>query len=609
MRTTARTLLRLLLACLSALALTGLCVPHPAHADDQVVVKTDDSGPGSLRQAIADVYDGGTITFELTYPVTITLTSGELVIDKSLTLIGPGPGELIISGNDTSRVLNIVTGKVTLSGLTVAHGLATGAPALGGGILNAGALALQQVTVTANRSQADDGQVAGEAFGGGICNRGTLTITASTLSDNLALGGTADQFYSRGGGAFGAGVYHASGSGSLTIQASLLTNNTAQGGDSQGNGGEARGGAVHLALGAGACAIHNSEISTNTIQGGNTSGTQRDGGSTRGGGVYHASALQIENTSLDHNTAHGGEGARKGGNASGGGLFSDGTLTMADCTLDHNTARGGFGNLATSSALGGGLSVGLGQNASVKGSTLSNNVAKGGSKKGGPAGPAYGGGFYSGTEEGDASSLAFVNCTISSNVAGPGGTDRGGGGALGATTALVKLSFCTVAGNSAADSGGGLYSAATGEGAGPIIKNTIVASNQAPQGPDIYNNVQSRGWNLVQDTSDGNLDTLSGDNTAEGNIIGQDPGLGPLQANGGPPVGFAGPTWTHALLTWATPSPAIDAGSATDIDGHTVSVDQRGVPRPIPSGGRHDIGAYESPHRFFLPIVPRFSSE
>jgi len=590
MRTTTRTTLRLLLACLSALALAGLCIPCPTHADDQVVVKTDDSGPGSLRQAVADVHDGGAVTFELTYPATITLTSGELV-------------------NDTSRVLNIVTGNVTLSGLTVAHGLATGAPALGGGILNAGALALQQVTVTANRSQGDDGNVAGEAFGGGICNQGTLTITASLLSDNLALGGTAEQFYSHGGGAFGGGVHHASGSGSLAIQASLLTNNTAQGGDSQGNGGKARGGAIHLALAAGACAIDSSEISANTVQGGSTSGTQRDGGSTLGGGVYHASALQIEKTSVDHNTARGGEGARKGGNSSGGGVFSDSTLTMANCILDHNTVRGGFGNLAYSSALGGGLSVGLGQNASVTGSTLSNNLVKGGSKKGGPTGAAYGGGFYSGTEEGDASSLAFVNCTISGNVAGAGGTDRGGGGALGATTAMVKLSFCTVADNSADDYGGGLYSAATGEGAGPIIKNTIVGNNLAPQGPDIYYNVQSRGWNLVEDTTGGNLDTTSGDNTAEGNIVGQDPRLGPLQANGGPLVGFAGPAWTHALLSWDTPSPAIDAGSATDIDGHTVSVDQRGVPRPIPLGGGHDIGAYESPHRFFLPIVLRSSPE
>jgi uncharacterized repeat protein (TIGR01451 family) len=39
------------------------------------------------------------------------------------------------------------------------------------------------------------------------------------------------------------------------------------------------------------------------------------------------------------------------------------------------------------------------------------------------------------------------------------------------------------------------------------------------------------------------------------------------------------------------PSPAIDAGSTIDIDGTTVSVDQRGFGRPY--GSQHDIGAYE----------------
>ena len=52
---------------------------------DVTVVNTDDSGAGSLRQAIADVLGdvctGGRIDFDLTLPATITLTSGELGID------------------------------------------------------------------------------------------------------------------------------------------------------------------------------------------------------------------------------------------------------------------------------------------------------------------------------------------------------------------------------------------------------------------------------------------------------------------------------------------------------------------------------------------------
>src|SRR3954449_12157908 len=58
-----------------------------------VVTNTNDSGLGSLRQALANVSDGGTIQFDPSLNgQTITLTSVELVIDKSITITGPGPG-------------------------------------------------------------------------------------------------------------------------------------------------------------------------------------------------------------------------------------------------------------------------------------------------------------------------------------------------------------------------------------------------------------------------------------------------------------------------------------------------------------------------------------
>ena len=127
-----------------------LLVLATAVADDQVVVNTDDAGPGSLRQAITDVHQAGSITFDLTYPATITLTGGELAISKSLTIRGPGASNLVFSGDDNSRVVRVVTGTVTISDLTIAHGRVTGAPARGGGILNSGHLTLQRVTVMAN---------------------------------------------------------------------------------------------------------------------------------------------------------------------------------------------------------------------------------------------------------------------------------------------------------------------------------------------------------------------------------------------------------------------------------------------------------------------------
>ena len=64
------------------------------------VTNTNDSGPGSLRQALADANDGDTINFDVSLKgQTIALTSGELVIDKSITITGPGSDQLAVSAS------------------------------------------------------------------------------------------------------------------------------------------------------------------------------------------------------------------------------------------------------------------------------------------------------------------------------------------------------------------------------------------------------------------------------------------------------------------------------------------------------------------------------
>ena len=52
-----------------------------AQAATITVINTNDSGPGSLRQALVDANDGDTIDFAVTG--TIGLTSGELLVIKS----------------------------------------------------------------------------------------------------------------------------------------------------------------------------------------------------------------------------------------------------------------------------------------------------------------------------------------------------------------------------------------------------------------------------------------------------------------------------------------------------------------------------------------------
>jgi hypothetical protein len=82
-----------------------------------LTVMTDaDSGPGSLRDTVSNANTGDVINFSATLlGDTITLTSGEIHVGKSLTIQGPGPGSLSISGNNSSAIFGI-SGANRLSG-------------------------------------------------------------------------------------------------------------------------------------------------------------------------------------------------------------------------------------------------------------------------------------------------------------------------------------------------------------------------------------------------------------------------------------------------------------------------------------------------------------
>jgi uncharacterized protein (TIGR03118 family) len=127
------------------------------------VLNNHDNGAGSLRAVLADAHAGDTVRFDHHLSgQTITLTSGELVIDKSLEIDGLGADRLTVSGNDASRVFRISgsTTVVEIDDLTIAHGRATdttagpsGLVTLGGGLLNSGAhVTLSGVTFEDNQA-------------------------------------------------------------------------------------------------------------------------------------------------------------------------------------------------------------------------------------------------------------------------------------------------------------------------------------------------------------------------------------------------------------------------------------------------------------------------
>ncbi len=87
-----------------------------------------DSGAGSLRDTIKHASSGDMIVFDPSLNgQTITLTSDELAIKKSVDIEGPGADKLAVSGNDSNRIFDVGQGlTVTIAGLTMTHGLGTG---------------------------------------------------------------------------------------------------------------------------------------------------------------------------------------------------------------------------------------------------------------------------------------------------------------------------------------------------------------------------------------------------------------------------------------------------------------------------------------------------
>src|SRR5262249_2584300 len=133
------------------------------------VSNLNDSGTGSLRQAILDANGAAgadVIQFQAGLTGTITLTSGELSVTHDLNIQGPGANVRSASGNNASRASHLNPGAatdiVTISGLTITGGNATGTTGNGGGVdLPTGTLNLTDCVITGNTAAGDNG-------GGGI---------------------------------------------------------------------------------------------------------------------------------------------------------------------------------------------------------------------------------------------------------------------------------------------------------------------------------------------------------------------------------------------------------------------------------------------------------
>ncbi len=514
------------------------------YAETYTVSNTNDSGPGSLRAAIAsaDSYDD-VISFAVTGTITLNSTL-EISGDKGMKIQGPGGELLAVSGNNECGVFYIsTTASVDISGISIVNGSADD----GGGMYNFNSSpTVTNCTFSQNTATYD---------GGGMYNfNSSPTVTNCTFSGNSV---TYDNF---GGG--GMSNYQASPN---------VTNCTFSSNSASHNGGG-------MYNDASSPTVTNCTFSLNSA-------------SNIGGGMYNdASSPKVTNCTFSLNSADYGGGMynyesnptvtdgtfslNSAVNQGGGMRNQNSSPTVTNCTFTSNTgsAGGGMANYYSSSTIiactfssnaatsgGGGMYNYydyLETSPTVIGCTFSGNIATSGG----------------GMSNNFSPSPTVINCTFSGNTA-----SRDWCGGMRNYESSPSVTNCTFTGNTAPNYAFGMFNAGNVKGSSPIVRNCIFWDID---GEEIYNSpgsVPTLSFCIVQSNDVGG-GTISND------IISADPRLETLADNGGP-------TWTCAL---SDDSPALDTG-LTILE---ISTDQRGAPRPYP-GGSFDIGAYESGVGFY----------
>lgn len=375
--------------------------------------------------------------------------------------------------------------------------------------------------------------------GGAILNAGALTVSGCVVSNNHALGS---------GGGIGTGP-----SGRLVLRDSVLA-----------NCGALSGGGLGVAAG-GRVDVIDCRVADNSAEG--------DGD---GGGIANWGEITMTNSVVEGNGNLGGDG---------GGIANFGRLRMTASVVRENEAAGNW------YGFGGGICNAAGAEFELIGSTVAGNIA------------VAGGGI-------DNSGVCIASaCTFSDN-----GCFRWEGGLAGYNRGMLWLTNCTISGNSSTLGSMALVNSGVGQGVlvsctvvgnrGGVknsasadalsIRNTILTHNGYSE---VQGAIVSADHNLVSEEVAAALVEV-----AAHDIIGEDPKLSPLLANGGP-------TLTHALQQG---SAALDQGIA---DG--LRCDQRGLPRPenqagivdAVGGDGADIGAYEASATVGVLLVTTLADE
>ncbi len=516
-------------------------------------------------------------------------------------------------------------GQVTITGGTASNNFAANE---GGGLWNSatGSLSVDNVTIQGNQASGD----ASDSGGGGIYNDGgTVTLDATNLIGNVADGTAASgggllsvdgvvtvnqsNFTSNGANRAGGGIEIIA--GTLTLTDTDLINNDVNGLVTGKAPAPGNGGGLHVS-GIANVTLDNAIVSGNVAarEGGglwNQAGstlTIRNGSliqlntalgdqaSQGGGGIFNnGGVVDIEDAILLSNFADGASG-------SGGGILnvSGGVVTVADTIFTSNVASRAGGGIEDNSVPAG--TVATGNSITLNRVTLDRNNA-------GVIMPGRGGAIFSSPGNGGglhvsgAGNIAINQSTIAGNIA----ANEGGG--LWNSTGVMTIDASTISGNTSGDGGGIFNDSASGD---VVLVNSTISGNRANGGGSTTGaggGLRTEGGNVTLTSVTVGMNTASvggglsigggsitiGSSIVSGNTAGTDPNVSGVFVNNGnnvvggsprlaPLANNGGPTMTHALLPG---SPAINNGNLAG-----VAVDQRGVTRP--QGARPDSGAFES---------------
>ncbi|MEM1169130.1 MAG: DUF4347 domain-containing protein [Cyanobacteria bacterium P01_H01_bin.35] len=518
------------------------------------VTNNNDSGTGSLRQAIADANSGDTIEFDSSLAnQSITLTSGQLDINKDLIIDAVDAPDLTISGNNASRVIETTSQtNLTIRNLRIANGRTTESEFAGnGGGIRTG----PESILTVENSTFENNVTSGD--GGGaiwVGNRTNTTIINSKFDSNDA---------TIGGSEKGGGAITTNGFAVLTIQNSEFTNNKGI------NGGAIFGAATALT-------VENSRFINNDTTAGAEIPSSFSSPRGYGGAIYtdgvsasfggDNGTIAIRNSHFEDN-----KGAGAGGAAF---LF----LYPGDDVVIENTNI--INNSVIENAIdisqGGGIRLGTGRTSDGRTSpgrfTISNSTFAGNTSE------IEGGGLWIDRKL-DLTEVDIVNSTFSDNRAESADGTVGRGGAITAY-APTNITNTTITNNFAGEESGAIYTNPSPDYIPDLkVSNTIFDRNTAG------NVNKSKQSNIQLIDEGGNLQfpaVDSDDELVTANITVADPLLGELQEVNGFLV--------HPL---ANGSAAIDTGNNTNAP----TTDQLGNTRPVDGDNNGssitDIGAVE----------------